>query len=91
MKSKHTQEIAGLLRSTQKAHHQLFASAVPANDEWANWYAKYLLDKTNFLQLVERDWSKEDLSLALLALSESFEQAHSKNSWDIYYAERLIT
>lgn len=38
------QKLAELLQQTAEAHHQAFISTDGEDKDWAEWYAKYLLE-----------------------------------------------
>lgn len=85
-----THLIVDALNKTRRAYQQEFGQRPPGSD-WADWYARYLLDETEFRQGTERQWQADDLALALIDLDKTYEKMQSKQTWVEYLAERLYS
>lgn len=84
------QPIVDALNKTRRAYQQEFGQRRPGSN-WADWYARYLLDETGFVQGTERQWLADDLALALTDLDNTYAKIQSKQSWADYLAERLYS
>lgn len=89
---KPNQEIVSLLLKTAKSHAQATGGNNRYQDpNWPNWFAEFLINKTDFLSHTERSWTSEDLAYALMDLDHSFHNNIQKVSWPVYFGQRLIS
>ena len=76
------EEIKKLLQETGRAHHQAFIKTNGEHYEWPMWYAKYLLDHSQFLK---DKYSEKELE----GILEGFRN-DDKTDWIEKYAEALV-
>lgn len=82
------QEIADLLRETQRAHHQAYIETNGYDLEWPIWYADYLFDR--LLPLLETTMPKSELIYLLVHLSKIQPADAPDAEWSRYYARYLV-
>jgi hypothetical protein len=83
-------ELVKSLIATERAHSQAFSKTQRKDVHWAKWYAKYLIENTDFQIQTEREWTAQDLAEALSDLQTAFVNNQPKTSWVNYYASRLV-
>lgn len=82
------QVIFDALAQTERAYQTKFGSR-RQNADWANWYASFLIQETDFGQATQRRWQVQELAEALSDLNTTFEQTLRKQSWAEFLAGRL--
>jgi hypothetical protein len=82
------QLVAVLLKTDRSYRYSLGKDSKP-EDDWADWWASYLLASTDFNQLTDRNWQQSDLSNALSALRNTYDQRQPKHHWSHFFALRL--
>jgi hypothetical protein len=73
--------IAAALREAAEKHHEAFASSDGADENWATWYAEYLLRQTD----LDLKFNADILSAKLTKLAEQF----NGTDWAEKYARNL--
>jgi hypothetical protein len=80
--------LADLLRQTGEAHHQAFLSTNGDDDDWAIWYADYLVDKLP--QHLGTRLSRSEIVYALKRLDYEIREEKPAEHWSMVYARRLV-
>ena len=75
-------ELVGLFVKTARAHH---AATGGVNPQWAEWYAKTMLEELN--QLVGTSMTEEELTGWLVRADERYRQEEPDRSWPKAYAQ----
>jgi len=83
------QTIVQALLKTHRDHQAAFAGTSGQDPNWSDWYAKRLLNHTDFLLATRRQWTTDDLSKALSDLDTSYNRTERRHHWSHYYALRL--
>jgi len=60
-----------------------------ADDDWASWYADWLLDLSELPEMLAVRPVRSHLVHALVQLDREYASSGSKDPWPTYYARRL--
>lgn len=84
------QKIANLLHEAGEIHHGYFADTDGADDDWATFYADWLLVHSPLATLLGRPPVRSHLTRDLVVCDEAFNSGDSGEPWMQLYAKRLI-
>ena len=82
-------ELAALLQEAAETHHHVYRITDGTDDDWASWYADWLLDLSELPQLLAVRPVRSHLVHALVQLDRDYQSAEPKDPWPMYYAHRL--
>ena len=81
--------IAALLREAADVHHRVYRIVDGADDDWASWYADWLLDLSELPQVLGCKPVRSHLVHALVQLEGEYSADAVTAPWDEYYADGL--
>ena len=84
-----TAAIAQLLGEVAETHHRVFRITDGADDDWASWYADWLLDLSELPTLIGRVSVRSHLVHALVQLDRDYLASGSAEPWESWYAKGL--
>lgn len=84
------QEVSNLLHEVAEIHHRVFRIVDGADDDWASWYADWLINLSELPVLLKRKLVRSELVYQLVALDKQYVLDNSGEPWEIYYASRLL-
>jgi hypothetical protein len=84
------QQIAALLHEAGETHHQVFRIVDGADDDWASWYANWLVTLSELPDLLPRRPVRSELVYMLVLLDREYAAAAPAEPWPDWYAARLI-
>jgi hypothetical protein len=87
--SKPNSQILACLKAAEQAHQQTTADGKNSDPDWAGWYARYLLQLTDFSRHTSRQWQAEELAEALQHLEAAYQNGSQNQPWTVYTAARL--
>jgi len=82
--------IATLLDEASETHHHVFRITDGADDDWASWYADWLLNLSELPELLGGRPVRSHLVHALVELDREHVAASSKSPWPESYARGLV-
>jgi hypothetical protein len=83
-------EVAALLHEAGETHHQVFRITDGADDDWASWYADWLIRLSELPDLLGGAPVRSELVYMLVKLDKDYTAEQPEQNWEDYYAERLI-
>jgi hypothetical protein len=83
--------IAALLEEAAETHHQVYRITEGLDDDWASWYASWLIDLSELPELLGRRPVRSHLVHALVQLDRDHTAAGNSAPWPEFYAHRLAT
>jgi len=83
------ERIRGLLEEVAETHHRVYRITDGADDDWASWYADWLLNLSEFPDLVDGAPIRSHLVYALVQLGRDYANEAPDEPWPNYYARRL--
>ena len=85
-----TERVRDLLHEAAETHHQVFRITDGADDDWATWYADWLVRLSELPQLLERPPVRSELTAQLVSLDRDYTAAAPGQPWEAWYAARLV-
>lgn len=82
-------KIAELLHEAAETHHRVYRITDGADDDWASWYADWLLRLSELPSLLGTTPVRSELVYMLVRLDGEFEAEHPEGRWEDFYASRL--
>jgi hypothetical protein len=81
--------IVDLLNEVAETHHRVYRVTDGADDDWASWYADWLLDHSELPTLLGTRPVRSHLVHALVELDRDFSDGVSADSWPEFYERGL--
>ena len=81
--------IAQLLQDVAETHHVVYRITDGVDDDWASWYADWLLDLSELPDLIGIRPVRSHLVSALVQLDRDYTRDAPEDPWPQYYAQRL--
>lgn len=81
--------VAALLQEAAETHHRVFRITDGTDDDWASWYADWLLDLSELPDLLGARPVRSHLVHALVDLDREHTRSGTDVPWPGYYAEGL--
>lgn len=83
-------EISKILKLAGEVHHAVYQIVDGADDDWASWYADWLLELSELPKLLGHKPIRSHLVHALVQAERDFAAAGSPGAWQDFYAEQLL-
>ena len=84
------EQISGLLHEAGETHHRVFRIVDGADDDWASWYAQWLIDLSELPDLLGARPVRSELIYLLVSLDKQFTAEAPAEAWEIYYARQIL-
>jgi hypothetical protein len=84
------QQIAELLHEAAETHHQVYRITDGTDDDWASWYADWLIELSELPQLLGKKPVRSHLVHALVQLDRDHTAASTGEPWPAFYARGLL-
>jgi hypothetical protein len=81
--------VAALLQEASETHHRVYRITDGTDDDWASWYADWLLDHSELPELLGTRPIRSHLVHALVELDRDYTAAAPKESWADFYERGL--
>lgn len=89
-KTSRTEAVAALLEEAAETHHRVFRIKDGDDDDWASWYADWLLSLSELPALLESRPVRSHLVHALVQLDRDYVAGQVDEGWPAYYARHLL-
>ncbi|HEY0518183.1 MAG TPA: hypothetical protein VGC84_01730 [Ilumatobacteraceae bacterium] len=83
------EQIAALLTEAAETHHHVYRLTDGADDDWASWYADWLLDLSELPELLGARPIRSHLVHALVQHDRDYTREKPDETWPNFYARRL--
>jgi hypothetical protein len=84
-----SEPVAALLEEVAETHHRVYRITDGTDDDWASWYADWLLTLSELPQLLGTRPVRSHLVHALVQLDRDYTAAGADEPWPEFYARRL--
>lgn len=84
------ERISGLLHEAGETHHRVYRIVDGADDDWASWYSDWLTTLSELPTLLGVKPVRSELTYLLVSLDEHYTAEHPDESWEPYYARRIL-
>ena len=85
-----TSKISQLLHEAGETHHQVFRISDGADDDWASWYADWLVKLSELPDLLGGAPVRSELVYILVKLDKDYTAAGPSEKWEEFYAARIV-
>ena len=82
--------VSALLHEAGETHHQVFRIVDGADDDWASWYADWLIKLSELPEVVGRSPVRSELVWLLVQLDKDYTAAKPAEPWEDWYATRVL-
>jgi len=83
------EQISGLLHEAGETHHRVFRIVDGADDDWASWYAQWLIDLSELPHLLGARPVRSELIYLLVSLDKQYTAENPAEPWEMFYARRI--
>jgi hypothetical protein len=84
------EQVSGLLHEAGETHHQVFRIVDGADDDWASWYAQWLIDLSELPDLPGVRPVRSELIYLLVSLDRQFTAEAPGEPWETCYARQIL-
>jgi len=84
------EQISGLLHEAGETHHRVFRIVDGADDDWASWYAQWLIDLSELPDLLGARPVRSELIYLLVSLDKQYTAEDPSEPWEPYYARQIL-
>jgi hypothetical protein len=84
------EQISRLLHEAGETHHRVFRIVDGADDDWASWYADWLISLSELPALLEAKPVRSELVYLLVSLDKEYTARPQGQPWEEYYATRIL-
>jgi hypothetical protein len=83
-------KVAALLEEAAETHHRVYRITDGVDDDWASWYADWLLRLSELPTMLGSAPVRSELVYMLVRLDKEYAAEGPEEGWEEYYAARLI-
>jgi hypothetical protein len=84
------QRIGELLHEAGETHHQVYRVVDGADDDWASWYAGWLVGLSELPGLLSGKLVRSEVTYLLVRLDKEYAERRPDQPWEEYYARGLL-
>ena len=89
MDERHTR-VGDLLHEAAETHHRVFRITDGADDDWASWYAQWLVTLSELPEVLGGMVVRSELTYLLVRLDKEYTERRPNQRWEDYYAQELF-
>jgi glycine betaine catabolism A len=83
-------QVAGLLHEAAELHHRVYRIVEGADDDWASWYADWLINLSELPARLGVTPVRSELIYVLVDLDKRYTAEAPGEPWEPYYARQII-
>jgi hypothetical protein len=83
-------KVGELLHEAAETHHQVFRITDGADDDWASWYAQWLVNLSELPEALGGKVVRSELTYMLVRLDKEYTERRVNERWEDYYARELV-
>lgn len=84
------EKVASLLHEAAETHHQVFRITDGTDQDWASWYADWLINLSELPSALGTKPVRSELVYLLVSLDKEYTARGPDEPWEPYYARRVI-
>ena len=85
-----SEQISALLHERGETHHRVFRIVDGANDDWASWYAQWLIDLSELPDLLGVGPVRSEVIYLLVSLDKHYTAEAPRGPWELCYARQIL-
>jgi hypothetical protein len=82
--------VAALLHEAGETHHVVYRIVDGDDQDWASWYADWLLNLSELPQILQSRPVRSELVWLLVTLDREYTQTGPDTPWPQWYARRIV-
>jgi hypothetical protein len=86
-----TEQVGKLLHEAGETHHRVFRIVDGADDDWASWYADWLINLSELPALLGVKPVRSELVYLLVSLDKDYTAGQPGDPWESFYAQRIVS
>jgi hypothetical protein len=83
-------KVSELLHEAGEIHHQVYRIVDGADDDWASWYADWLIDLSELPDILGTKPVRSELVYMLVKLGKDYAAENPDETWQAFYAQALV-
>jgi hypothetical protein len=83
------EQISALLHEAGETHHRVSRIVDAAEDDWAFWYAQWLIDLSELPDLLGTRTVRSELVYLLVSLDKQYTTEAPNEPWETHYARQI--
>ena len=84
------EQVGSLLLEAGETHHRVYRIVEGADDDWASFYAWWLIELSELPALVGTKPVRSELVYLLVSLDKQYTADDPDESWDRFYARQIV-
>jgi len=84
-------QISDLLQEVSETHHPGFPDRGWGDDDWASWYADWLINLSELPTLLGAKPVRSELVYLLVALDKDYTSGKQDQSWPAFYTPKVLS
>jgi hypothetical protein len=85
-----TDTLSELLHEAAETHHRVFRITDGADNDWASWYAEWLVRLSELPSLLGGMLVRSELTYLLVRLDKEYTERRPDQPWEDHYARELL-
>jgi hypothetical protein len=85
-----THRVSDLLREAGEVHHVVYRISDGADDDWASFYADWLIEHSELPETLGRAPTRSHLVHELVESERGLAETAPKARWEDFYAKRIV-
>lgn len=85
-----TREVSDLLHEAAEIHHRVYRIVDGIDEDWASWYADWLVNLSELPELLEAEPVRSELVYLLVGLDKRYTAENPVEGWEAYYARHIV-
>ncbi|GAA3112853.1 hypothetical protein [Streptosporangium carneum] len=87
---KRVEQVRDVLHEAAETHHEVYRIVNGADDDWASWYADWLINLSELPDLLDTTPVRSELVYELVGLHREYTAKAPAQDWESFYAQRLL-
>ncbi len=83
-------QVGSLLLEAGEIHHRVYQIVEGADDDWASWYAQWLIELSELPALLGTKPVRSELIYLLVSLDKQYTAKTPDEPWERFYARQII-
>jgi hypothetical protein len=83
-------KVGELLHEAAETHHRVYRITDGADDDWASWYAQWLVALSELPRVLGGTVVRSELTYLLVRLDKEYTERRPDQRWEDYYARELL-
>jgi hypothetical protein len=84
------EQVGKLLHEAAETHHPVYRIVDGADQDWASWYADWLISLSELPALLSVRPGRSELVYLLVSLDKQYTADNPGEPWESYYARRIV-